>query len=76
MRFKLEKSELKPNHWVCSDLQHQVVCVFEHGNFNDNQETIILDENMKPDPLFVARVVNEMAAWLQDNHYDKLFQVW
>ena len=28
-RYVLQKSQTKPNSWVCTDTEHGIVCVFE-----------------------------------------------
>ncbi len=74
MRFKIEKS-VHPGKWVCTDTENGIVCVFEHGEFNDTQQFTLL-EDMKHDanlPNIIAKAVREMADWLRDNHYNKVF---
>ena len=72
-RFILQKSE-KPEYWVCTDKENSIVCVFENHNYNDNQEFTILEDIETPDALALAKAVREMADWLRDNHYDKIFE--
>lgn len=71
-RFNLKKSTEKPNYWVCADTANGIICVFENKNYNDNQQ-FSLYENTKPDAHVIARAVREMADWLRENHYDKIF---
>lgn len=70
-RFILQTSE-RDGHYVCTDQENGIVCVFEAHNFNDNQTFTILQDS--------AATVNEMAIsaremgdWLRENHYDKIF---
>ena len=70
-RFLIQKSESKPNHWVCTDTKNKIVCVFEQSKFNDTQEFTILEDIKNPDASQLARAANEMADWLFNNHYKK-----
>lgn len=72
-RFILQKSELKPNHWVCTDTENLIICIFENKNFNDNQEFQML-ENFNPENYMkLAQIAREFGDWLRANHYDKVF---
>ena len=73
MRFKLQKSELKHNHWVSSDTENGIVCIFENGDFNESQEVTFLKDVKKPNPLKIAEYMREMSDWLVENHKEKLF---
>jgi len=70
-RFIIQTSD-KPNHWVCTDTENGIVCVFENHKFNDTQKFTVL-EDIKPDAAIIAKAVREMADWLRENHYDKVF---
>ncbi len=70
-RFKIEKSQNKPNHWVCSDLENKIVCIFENKKFNDTQEFSLLEDFDPANYMELARITREMADWLRDNHYNK-----
>jgi hypothetical protein len=72
MRFIIQKSE-KPGYWVCTDTDNKIVCVFEQGNYNDNQEFTTLEDFNPADFMQMARFAREMGDWLRENHYDKLF---
>ena len=72
MRFKIEQSKNKPNHWVCSDFENKIVCIFEDGRYNDTQRFEVLDDTATLSANELARAVREMADWLRDNHYDKV----
>ena len=75
-RFILQESQNKADHWVCTDKLHNIVCVFENHKYNDTQKFTLLDgDTFKSDTeaLKVATYLREMADWLRDNHYDKVF---
>ena len=71
-RYVLQKSQTKPNSWVCTDTEHGIVCVFEDKKFNETQQFSFL-EDVRLDALFIARLMREMADWLRENHYKKIF---
>ena len=72
-RFVIQKSELKPGYWVCTDTENLIICTFENKNFNDNQEFKEL-ENFDPAKYMqLAKIVREMSDWLRENHYEKIF---
>jgi len=70
-RFILQKSQTQLNGWVCTDTENGIVCVFENGKFNETQQFTILEDDENPDANILAKIVNEMAKWLRDNHYKK-----
>ncbi|MCI1681458.1 MAG: hypothetical protein LKI39_02755 [Bacteroides sp.] len=70
-RFIIQKSST-PNHWVCTDTENNLVCVFENGKFNDTQKFSFLEEINHLNATKIARIVNEMAEWLRANHYKKV----
>lgn len=72
-RFVIAKSELKPNHWVCTDTENLIVCTFENKNFNDAQEFKTLEDFNPENLMQLARFAREMGDWLRENHYDKVF---
>ena len=71
-RYVLQKSQTQPNSWVCTDTEHGIVCVFEDKKFNETQRFSFL-EDVRLDALFIARLMREMADWLRENHYKKIF---
>ena len=72
-RFILQPSTMQPNVWVCTDKVNGLVCRFEAHKFNDTQKFTFLEDVEKPDALKIARILREMADWLGDNHYEKIF---
>lgn len=70
-RYTLEKSSERPLWWVLTDTEGGLVCCFEEGRFNDTQEFTFL-EGVRINPLQVARLVNDMAQWARDTHYEIL----
>lgn len=71
-RFKIEKS-VQPDKWVCTDTLNNIVCVFEQGKFNDTQEFTMLEDFNASNYMKIAEIAREMADWLRENHYDKIF---
>lgn len=71
-RYVLQQSQTQPNSWVCTDTENGIVCVFEDKKFNETQHVSFLND-MRPDVLLIARLMREMADWLLENHYKKLF---
>jgi len=69
-RFKLEKSELIPNGWVCTDTVNMIVCRFEEHQFNETQKITLLEDHAlsKEAAYAVATHLREMADWLAVNH--------
>jgi len=72
-RFILQKSETRPNIWVCTDTLNGIVCEFENKNFNDNQKFTILENITNPDSNALAKAVRELSDWLRANHYARIF---
>lgn len=72
MRFILEESA-NPGYWVCTDTDNMIVCIFRDKDFNGEQKFTTLKEGEKIDASKLARVAREMADWLRENHYNKLF---
>lgn len=71
-RFILQKSETRPSGWVCTDTENGIVCVFDNKKFNETQKFTILEDIKKPDANQLAKVANEIATWLRENHYEKI----
>jgi hypothetical protein len=69
-RFKLEKSELMPNGWVCTDTVNMIVCRFEEHRFNETQKITLLNDCAlsKEAAYALAKYLREMADWLAVNH--------
>lgn len=72
-RFVLQKSQMKSEHWVCTDTENNIVCVFKEHEFNDTQEVTMLDDIPTERYADVARWMREMGEWLRENHYDLIF---
>lgn len=72
MRYILQKSDRLTDGWVCTDTDNGIVCVFDNHRFNDTQNITMLEDS-NADALSIARMMREMADWLAENHYDKIF---
>jgi len=73
-RFIVQKSEHKPNHWVCTDVENSIICVFENKNFNDTQSYTLMDDTELKIYSELVRITNlnrEMEDWLHINHCEK-----
>lgn len=71
-RFILQQST-QQGWLVCTDKENLIVCQFQEHRFNDTQKFTFLEDEPHPDALAIARVVREMADWLRENHYNKVF---
>lgn len=71
-RFIIQEST-KANHWVCTDTDNLIVCVWEAHKFNDTQKFTYLNDERQASPTEIAKHLREMGEWLRSNHYDKVF---
>lgn len=71
-RFIVQKGD-NANSWVCTDQINKIVCVFQQGQFNETQIFTMLDEFDASNYMTLARITREMADYLLENHYEKLF---
>lgn len=80
-RFKLQKSESLPNWWVLTDIDNMIVVRWEHGKFNDTQKVSPIEDadlrakfgdNLAQE---LARIMAEIADYLRDFHYEKVFEL-
>ncbi|MBR4593469.1 MAG: hypothetical protein IKO33_02675 [Bacteroidaceae bacterium] len=72
-RFILQKGSGVHN-WLCTDKENGIVCEFQEHQFNDTQRVVPLEDNiLNNNPLALAKAMREMADWLRENHYDKVF---
>lgn len=75
-RFILQPSNRQQGWWVCTDTEHNIVCRFEEHKFNDSQEFTLLDGDKfatSEEAIAHATYLREMADWLRENHYNKVF---
>lgn len=72
-RFIIQASQSQPDGWLCTDTENNIVCQFTAHKFNDTQKFTFLEDVEHPDALTIARIMREMADWLRENHYDKVF---
>jgi hypothetical protein len=75
-RFIIQRSTRQQDWWVCTDKEHNIVCRFKEHNYNDTQHFTFLDGDKfesEQEALKCATYIREMADWLRDNHYDKVF---
>ena len=76
VRFIIQPSTRQSDWWVCTDIEHNIVCRFQVHKFNDTQEFTLLDGDTfatTDEAIAYATYLREMADWLRDNHYDKVF---
>ena len=72
MRYHLTQSD-RPAHWVCTDTENLIVCVFKAHDFNASQQVTTL-EDFNPDHFMImASLMRKMGDWLNKNHSDKIF---
>lgn len=76
MNAIMERYILQPsqdvNFWVCTDQESGLVCKFEQGNFNENQQFSVLEDRTL-NVMWLAALTREMGDWLHDHHYEKVF---
>ena len=68
MKFLLQPSHEKSQHWVCTDVEHGIVCIFQEGKFNETQHFTFLDDVPHPDALALARLLRQLTDWLISHH--------
>lgn len=61
------------NFWVCTDQENGLVCKFEQGNYNENQQFSLLEDSTL-NVMKLASLAREMGDWLHINHYKKIFR--
>jgi DNA-binding XRE family transcriptional regulator len=80
-RFKLQKSESLPDWWVLTDIENMIVVRWEQGKFNDTQKVSPIEDadlrakfgdNLAQE---LARIMAEIADYLRDFHYEKVFEL-
>ena len=69
----MQKSDIPEYDWVCTDIINNIVCEFIAHKFNDTQRFRLIEEVEMPDASVLARIACEMADWLRENHYEKIF---
>lgn len=72
-RYQLQPSTQQQGWWVLTDKDNGIVCRFKEHQFNETQKMTFLEDVEQPDALKIARFMREMADWLRENHYDKIF---
>lgn len=71
-RYKLDIGNT-PGEWVCTDLEHKIVCVFKDGAYNQTQKfTELEDSAVELGANKLASIAKDMGDWLCKNHYEKL----
>ena len=72
-RFILQPSQ-EQGYWVATDTEHGIVVKFKEHQFNETQQTTLLNGDTfktAEEALAVATYMREIADWLRDNHYTK-----
>lgn len=62
--------------WVATDTEHGIVVKFKEHEYNDTQETTLLNDNKfksVEEALKYATYIRKLADWLRENHYNKVF---
>lgn len=70
--YKIEESKSKPNHWVCSDFENKIVCVFENKKYNETQMFTFLEDFNPNNFMQIAKITRKMGNWLFENHRNKI----
>ena len=74
-RFIIQRSAT-PGWWVATDKENNIVVQFEHGKYNDTQKVTLLNGDTftsEVEAMKVATYLRELADWLREEHYEKLF---
>ena len=73
-RFSLQKSKYKPEHWVCTDTENGIVCIFENHKYINTRKFTFLDNVKvnKQTSLDLAKIVLEISHFLEKNHNEKI----
>ena len=72
-RFILQPSQ-EQGFWVATDTEHGIVVKFKEHQFNETQQTTLLNGDTfktAEEALAVATYMREIADWLRENHYSK-----
>lgn len=72
MQYVLQESEIE-NHWVCTDTENLIVCVFENHKFNDTQKFTMLENFDPQNYMKLANICRLIGDYLKENHYEKIF---
>lgn len=70
-RYIIQQSDT-PDYWICTDQENGLVCKFQQGNYNKNQQFTLLEDSTAS-AIDLARLAKDMADWLRKNHYEKVF---
>ncbi len=65
-RFLLQKSEIKGNY-IVTDVENEIVCHFEAGNFEKSQKFTFLKDKQHSN---LATIMREFGEFLSENHID------
>lgn len=72
-RFKLERSQNLPGWWVLTDLINLIVVKFKEHEFNETQQTTILEESMftnrKDCSKELAHIMSEIGNYVRSHCY-------
>jgi len=74
-RFVLQESTT-PEWYVVTDTANNIVVRFQNHRFNDTQQVTLLDGDTfktEKEAIRYATYIRELADWLRDNHYNKVF---
>ena len=74
-RFIIQRSAT-PGWWVATDKENNIVVQFEHGKYNDAQKVTRRSGDTfasEVEAMKVATYLRELADWLREEHYEKLF---
>nr|DAE52820.1 MAG TPA: hypothetical protein [Caudoviricetes sp.] len=73
-RFVLQPSKEMQDGWVATDTENGIVLRFENHRFNDTVRcTPLLADGREPTAIELATAIRELADWLRESHYDKIF---
>jgi len=71
-RFILQKST-NAGYFVCTDTKNKITCIFKKHDYNNDQKFTLLEDFDPENFMQIAKYTREMAEWLRENHYEKIF---
>lgn len=65
MKYLIQKSKSRPDWWVVTDTENQVVCEFRNGDYNGTQKFTLLRDDSEYDVAQLPKIAADLADWLR-----------
>ena len=72
-KYVIQKSITRPNGWVLTDKEHEIVVTFDDGEFNDTQKVTLLN-NVHYTANEIAHIMQELGEWAVRHCGSKCFK--